>query len=363
MSARQGTSSNRPPPLSVRKKLLFCLITCLLVFSSIEITWRLANGWNQDWVDCHRYDPVLGWCLREGWTGVSEWTAGLGHVNLQGLRDDRPVGPRPPGEKRLLILGDSITFGGKVRIDQTYPSLLERKFNQAGLPWRVLNGGVASYDPAQEVDWLERIGWSLEPDILAIEFCRNDVSPSDRSTRSQGKAGELPSGVLGRWLTDHSILAYKLQRGMWHLQLEVGKVLGVQPTVTADAGPDGTPAGWTFVENNYRRLAQTAREHHVPVMVIVFPTLDVAAGRYQDGLSQHLQTLGQELGWPVIDLEETFRSDPSSLFLEGDHIHPNPAGYERTAERLFQEFTSQGLLTTGPAAAAKTARPEQEIRR
>jgi lysophospholipase L1-like esterase len=278
--------------------------------------------------------------LREGWAGSSAWTAGFAHINLQGLRDDRPVGPKAAGERRLLILGDSVTFGGKVRTDQTYPYRLEQSLRQVGLPWRVLNAGVAGYDSAQEADWLELFGWKLQPDALAIGFCRNDIFPSDRSTTAQTRAGELPHGALADWLTEHSIVAYKLQRWLWHLQVHLRRNHG---NVPGAASTPGMLSGWPAVEEPYRRLADSARRWHVPVTLIVFPTLDTLEGRNTDDLSERLQRLGKELGWSVVELNDAFRADAPILFCPQDPIHPSAAGHERAAARLFQEMTDQRL--------------------
>jgi lysophospholipase L1-like esterase len=322
-------------PIGLGKKLFFSISTCLLVFIGIEAAWRTANGWGRDWTDCHRYHDQLGWCLREDWAGESDWTAGYARINHQGLRDDRPVGPKGAGEKRLLVLGDSLTFGGKVRTEETYPSRIEQELAKAGRPWRVLNAGVASYDPSQEGDWLELFGWQLDPDVLAIGFCRNDIEPSQRSTRSGDKAGELPSGKASRWLTEHSIVAYKFQRFLWHQQVSLARALtekGAKPWLSAEQG------GWPFVESAYRRIAASARRHRTPVLLIIFPTLPLLQGDAEDDLSERLQALGQELGWRVIDVADTLRDHPATLFCEGDSIHPNAAGYARVGLRLSREL-------------------------
>jgi lysophospholipase L1-like esterase len=251
------------------------------------------------------------------------------------------VGRKAPGEKRLLILGDSVTFGGKVRTDEAYPGRLEQELSESGRPWRVLNAGVASYDPTQEGDWLELFGWPLEPDILAIGFCRNDVEPSQRSTKGGDKAGELPSSVVSRCLTEHSIFAYKLQRFLWHQQVHLARA-GVRAGLPSLRSAD--PGGWSFVEAAYRRIADSARQHHTPVILIVFPTLTLLQGQKTDDLSERLQHLGHELGWQVIDVADAMCSDPASLFCEGDDFHPNAAGYACVASYVRQAIVQRDLL-------------------
>jgi lysophospholipase L1-like esterase len=314
--------------LSLRKKLAFSLITCTALFSLLEVGLRAANGW-RSWLDCHRGHPVLGWCLREGWSGEQSWTGGATRVNPQGIRDDRPVGPKRAGERRLLVIGDSITFGASVRTDQAYPYRLERELEKAGRDWRVLNGGVTSYDPSQEADWLELFGWRLEPDVVAVGFCRNDLNASDREHSPKRQA----SGAVLRWLTEHSIAAACLERVGWFLLAKASASFG-----------RGTRSSPESVAASYRRIASAARTRGVAVILLDFPTGDLLSGRARDDLSPWLRALGAELGWPVVDLSGAFGDDPDALFLPRDPVHPNPEGYRRLALHLAGELVRCGLL-------------------
>jgi lysophospholipase L1-like esterase len=330
MSQVTSPPVRHPQRLSQRKKLLFSLVTLLLVAALLEVGLRSAVGWHQEWLDCHRGHPVLGWCLREGWAGEQSWTGGRSSINAQGLRDDRPAGPKEPGEKRLLVLGDSVTFGANVRTEEAYPAQMEQDLRRAGRPWRVFNAGVTSYDAAQEADWLELFGWQLEPDVVAVAFCRNDVFPSDRSNGRLRTATSAPVS----WLTEHSVVAFYLERGVWYGQARLSSRLGRQ-----DASPS-----FEAVEEPYRRLAARARARQVPVVLIVFPTLDLIEGRETDDYSERLQSLGKELGWGVIDLDEAFRDDAAILFLPGDPVHPSAAGYRRAGPARAREGTERNLL-------------------
>jgi lysophospholipase L1-like esterase len=319
-----------PPRLRLRKKLAFSLVTFVLICGLLEAGLHTVVGWDQQWLDCHRGHPVLGWCLREGWAGEQSWTGGRSSVNAQGLRDDRPAGPKAPGEKRLLVLGDSVTFGASVRTDEAYPRQLEGELTRAGRPWRVLNAGVTSYDAAQEADWLGLFGWQLEPDVIAVAFCRNDVYPSDRGNGRLRTATSAPIC----WLTEHSILAFYLERGLWY----------AKDRWIARSRPQDTPPSFGAVEEAYRGLAASARKHGVPVVLLIFPTGDLAEGRAADDYSDRLQRLGKEFGWGVIDLAEAFRDDTASLFLPGDPVHPSAAGYRRAGQYLARRLTEADLL-------------------
>jgi lysophospholipase L1-like esterase len=317
----------RPAP-SIGKKLAFSLVTACALLVMVEVGWRLAHGWNRDWVDFHRHHPDLGWCLREGWIGRHRWLGGQSRIDARGIRADEPIQPKKPGEKRLLALGASVTFGAYVRTAETWPAQLDRRLQDAGNDWRVLNGGVNGYDPAQEVEWLEHFGWDLEPDALAITFCLRKVHPSRRHSSFENE----PAGNGMRWLTEHSILAYKLQRASWHVQARMSNATALQTAEDERQGPVLTD--WPLVEHSYRRLALRAREKGLPVVLIVFPTLDLLEGRDADRYTPRLQKLGNDLGWIVLDVRAAFQENPGRWFVPGDPVHPNAAGYRCAAARI-----------------------------
>lgn len=322
---------------SPARKLLFTLIVVAVIVGGAEAALRLAHGWDRHWIELHRFHPVLGWSLREGWEGRHSWVGGYSRINPQGIRADHPVPPKLVGEKRLLALGDSVTFGALVRTNEAWPARLDTLL-QASTPWRVINGGVTSYDPSQEADWLELFGWPFEPDALAVAFCRNDVNPSNRAAPH---AREAPGAAL-RCLTEHSILACRLQQTVWYTQAKLG---GSSPTLSVpNAKHREELKDWPLVEQSYRRIARSARERGVPVVLVIFPTLDLLEGRQTDDLNVHLSELAGELGWTVIDLSDAFAPKPAELFAANDPVHPNAEGYQRAAARIAAALKERGTL-------------------
>jgi len=75
--------------------------------------------------------------------------------------------------KRIVFLGDSLTAGYSLPIDQSYPSLIQAKIDETGLPYRVLNSGISGDTTA---GGLRRLDWILKQpvDILVIALGAND---------------------------------------------------------------------------------------------------------------------------------------------------------------------------------------------
>src|SRR5688572_31489295 len=58
-------------------------------------------------------------------------------INHAGIRDDEEVGPKAQGERRVVILGDSLVLSMQVPFEQTFGELLERRLNAGGGTYRV----------------------------------------------------------------------------------------------------------------------------------------------------------------------------------------------------------------------------------
>ena len=91
---------------------------------------------------------------------------------------DREPGPRRPGVRRVVVLGDSFTEGQGVKEPDVYPRVLERALNGAGAGrWEVLNFGHRGADFPALYDTFERL-LELEPDVVVYGMMLNDCEQS-----------------------------------------------------------------------------------------------------------------------------------------------------------------------------------------
>jgi acyl-CoA thioesterase-1 len=80
----------------------------------------------------------------------------------------------PATVPRVVVLGDSLTAGAGLTIDEAYPSLLQRRLRQAGFTIDVVNAGVSGDTSA---GGLRRLDWALEGDVrvLVVALGGNDA--------------------------------------------------------------------------------------------------------------------------------------------------------------------------------------------
>lgn len=133
----------------------------LVVESDPELFWRLAPNQSR---------PADGFPFR----GVIS--------NGQGLRADHEIPlKKPPGEIRILFLGDSCTFGHGLLHTETFVSRVEQmlraQFPNARL--QCINAGVPGYSLFQGVRFLETQGARYQADLVVANFGFNDNAPWD----------------------------------------------------------------------------------------------------------------------------------------------------------------------------------------
>jgi acyl-CoA thioesterase-1 len=76
--------------------------------------------------------------------------------------------------KKIVFLGDSLTAGYGLEIENSFPSLIQKKIDDFSLPYLVINSGVSGDTTA---GGLSRIDWVLKQDIsiLVIALGANDA--------------------------------------------------------------------------------------------------------------------------------------------------------------------------------------------
>lgn len=174
-------NSPAQPRLSRRRRLLYTLLLLGLLGLLSEGGARLLSERDPGtgpWMspELVRLKILNGWVLTPGSMAMDDCLAyqrqvlrgpsPLAHgevaINNLGLRDRMPVRPKPPGQRRILVLGDSSVYGaGLCRLD-TLVERLEAALNPAGTTEatravEVWNGGVPGYSSYQSLELLDTL--------------------------------------------------------------------------------------------------------------------------------------------------------------------------------------------------------------
>jgi lysophospholipase L1-like esterase len=112
--------------------------------------------------------------------------------NDYGLRSE-PIAPTPPaGVLRVLCIGDSVTFGTtKTDQSQTYPYLVQRELERAGIRAEVLNASAGGWAVENEEGWLSEHG-TLGSGIVIIQVATHDLFQKKASGQVVGNHPSFP---------------------------------------------------------------------------------------------------------------------------------------------------------------------------
>lgn len=158
----------------------------------------------------YRIDRQLGFCYVRDYDAPQTFEEAPGgqyrlRTNGLGVRDERSLIPKDGGSLRILVVGDSMTFGHGVEREQAFPAVLERTLgSEHGRPLDVVNAGVTCWGQREEVAFLEHRAPDLAPDFVLLEFTvANDVL--DNLRYEDGSEDLVPDPHLGADLSEHPI--------------------------------------------------------------------------------------------------------------------------------------------------------------
>src|SRR5712691_3905723 len=75
----------------------------------------------------------------------------------------------------IAMLGDSLTVGWGVPVDDTFAKRIERMYAAAGIDAEVINFGVGNYNTVQEVQAFLAQGYRYRPDVVVLNYFVNDA--------------------------------------------------------------------------------------------------------------------------------------------------------------------------------------------
>jgi lysophospholipase L1-like esterase len=361
----------------IRKALLFLLIAALqfAVFEVALRTWghsEAAPSFETLFVP----DPTIGYRLRPGAHTrfvTDEFDTTIA-VNSQGVRDDSDIGPKPRGERRIVVLGDSIVLSVQVDGQQTFAHLLEERLNARGGPvrYRVINAGVQGYGPVEELLFYRRIARAFQPDlVIETIFVGNDA---EEAYASQGRLRAPEGPTAGAAADSLTSRLRRVVRRSLVLQVLRLRVVSVTDRLTNWMSPPEAPLqsyaatpparvvdGLRVSADCVRQIADDASHDGARTMVMLVPARfqvdDPDYGRLKDIVSGAGGSLVRDaattrfadairpLGLPIFDALPALRGSlpgPDVFFQQT--VHLTPRGHVIVADALERFLRQQGLL-------------------
>ena len=318
---------------SFLKKLLLVLFSFLITALLLEVALRIAFYHSLDFsMEMWKYAVELKRSVPNPNLRFTNLPGGHGflmgqdvQISSQGLRDREFTLEKPPGVYRILMLGDSTTFGWGVAQNETAAKVLERELNAAHIPgydrFEVLNSGVGNYDTVQEVTYYETRGREFHPDLVILVYFINDPEPVPVQKRI--------------WLVDRSYLvAYVTNR--WDGVL---RRLGARPdwkTYYSSLYDDRLP-GFQACKAALLELAASTKRDHAKLLVALLPELHQINDAYPfTAAHQKIKDTLQPENVPVVELIDGLRNHgpEATLWVTPLDDHPSSKAQGLIATQL-----------------------------
>lgn len=388
------TDKARP---SWKKKLALSAVSMAIMLMLGEAVVRIANIPDRlldklpaaeptlPWI---QYHDTVGWINKPGvcrHTKKGEFDVGV-EINASGFRGPECAVEKRPGVFRVLIVGDSFTFGHGAEGRDVYAAQL-----QAMAPGiEVLNAGIVGTGHDQQLLWLQKEGLKYKPDLLVWGFSSADIPRNvvyfrrvadlhtglnfgkPRYVLQNGKL-ELknvptPSpgdvdGAIEKYLNEE-----RARRGKVEMFLRHSRLFAAATDAVAELR--GRKEQVDLAAALAREFVRTARDAGTDMVIVHLPVqkwllskglITTAKKRTTENL---LADLVKETGVPLVDLWPAFQSykpdDIKALFIKDGHY--SAAGHRLVAQGILDYMQKKGFATAapGPSGAGATATSQQK---
>lgn len=319
----------------VTENLVVVVLSIFFSLLMIEVLFRAMIGINvvkypnPDFEKIiHRYSENEG-LVYELKPSVSANTVyGPVKTNRYGQRDNEYSLKKPPNTVRICVIGDSVTFGTNLRVEDTYPKILERMLNNRygdREKFEVINFAVVGYNSYQEEIVLEEKCLPFNPDMVLVGFCLNDDSYTDGLG---GLAKEMSPHALGSRLHSKliSYLFYRYERANFEKWNDMAKV-----------------------GHFFDTLSRLRNSNDFKVLVMVFPYYFKDINAYAE-IVKHREVAGiaKRDNLPVIDFMCPWKAldwlTRVRFYNYNDRIHFSKKGMNQVAAGVFEYLQKKRLF-------------------
>lgn len=296
-------------------------------------------------------------------------------INSYGFRDKDYSISKDVKTYRIITLGDSVTFGNLLSVEETYSDQLEALADEAGKNFEVLNLGLGGYNTLQEVATLELIGIQFQPDLVIVDYVINDlgsVSPNLRYIQQAQKYGSLIYRLRLAQLVRSNMDAIKLRMFSEALNEESNFVKNNEGYIV-DVSDDPTlnsivsnlenelvrndknisifvPWHLSYsrigkLRHSLEKLKNLQDQHEFQVIVVITPYLleNESNESIYKLVYEIVEYESERLGYEVINVHDLFKSTGFKNLLIDD-IHPNRLGHSLIAGALYKYINSNFIF-------------------
>lgn len=351
------------------KNFLLVIVSVLLCLIIIETGIRIWNPQiaKPEMTQLHQASPYFGYDLVPGTYGVGFMGESY-QINSDGFRGSELRSQKKPGLFRVMVIGDSFTFGARVNQEDTYPAQLEKALHRMSTPCEVINCGVIGHNMWQHFEVLKRKVLPFHPDLVVLGLFEDDllqsVSPRESSDEYHGGnpfEDRNLFGILGHFSLWNFLrnanatyeYKYRYRRGYSYIKTieERKKEWGpANPTNKNYKIMSGKAEKQQYVDfaETLKKFVELANTKGVKVLVAMIPDSVQLNEPHLQTVNRFVQRVCNSIKVPFLDLTPILESeeDRSSLYLFPFDAHNSPKGLRLIGQTLADQIIRLRLLSS-----------------
>ncbi len=296
-------------------------------------------------------------------------------INELGYRGRPCAIPKPKGTFRVLVLGDSVTFGVDLSAEERYTEKLESMLNgnrphESAVSFEVVNISAGGWNTFNQRSWLEHRGPDFDPDMVILQFHVNDVDdpmahlggnafvllrdipeeyfPDPRTSERADiiflrKPDEIPAwDVLNWYLYGRSASWTAVYNAFFHRDEKDPVREGrIQFAWCLDWLSRTDSVQWAWTERQLTAVSRICESRGIPLLVIL-PPMAYQVNNLEPSGNAAFRNIGEfcsKNGIRYLNLlpiiTQKSGNNPVLYYLEGDASHFNAMGHTLIAESVF----------------------------
>ena len=255
-------------------------------------------------------------------------------TNAHGFRGPNRPARAPDDVVRIVVAGDSFTFGSGVDEEDVYASRLAARLDAArpGEAHEVVNAGMAGAHIDGVMDRLEVAIEAYQPDLYVYGFTMNDIEGPPYRVLEEG---ERDRGWL-RLAEQQPLLLFKYLA--WQYVTMGGQLLPSEQAYPRELRLNyfENPAAWERFTQGLDRFAALAAQQGVCAHVFIHTHLTHLSGEHPfEAVYERVAEAARARGLSVTRSLDVFTGrEPRSLWVGDLDSHPNGDGHSLLAESL-----------------------------
>jgi lysophospholipase L1-like esterase len=247
-------------------------------------------------------------------------------INSDGLRDgEYPVSKSD--KYRIVVLGDSLTFGWGVPEEETFATILEEDLNSR-YPTEIINFGTGNYNTEQEVNLFIEKGLKYNPDKVVLFYFINDaeITPQKSDLWFLGYSHFISfywsriNSLVNNFFPSKSFKEY--YESLYYEDQE----------------------GWANSRKAIIQLRDICQSKGIQFQVILLPELHDVNNEIFTNVYNNLSLFLEEKNIDYLNLAKLFENHPNQLelWVSYDDAHPNDIAHRKIAESTIDFISVKG---------------------